>query len=219
MMSLSPNDNFLKSLNRVLILCAHTDDEAGCAGAIIRLVNAGVEVRYVALSRCEESVPKHYPEDVLEKECRECTKLLGIKQNMVEVWNYPVRNFPDHRQDILERFISLNREYEPDMVLLPSSFDMHQDHSVVFKEGFRAFKYSSTLGFEQPQNLVSFSNNAFITLTEEQVNQKIHALSSYESQAFRVYSSPDFVRGLAKVRGVQCNAVYAEAFEVIRLVM
>ena len=209
----------LEGLERALILCAHTDDEAGCAGTICRLIEAGVEVRYVALSRCEESVPEPYPKDILEQECRACTRALGIREDNVEVWGYPVRYFPDHRQAILERFVRLSREYKPDLVLLSSSFDTHQDHSTVFKEGFRAFKFSSVMGYEQPQNLVSFENTAFVRLTEQHIDRKLSALTSYESQAFRTYSSPDFVRGLARVRGVQCNAAYAEAFEVIRLVV
>jgi len=214
-----PNDNLLKGMKRVLVLCPHTDDEFGCSGTIYRLTRVGAEVKYIALSRCEASVPEPYPKDILEKECRNCTRLLGIRANNVEVWDYPVRYFPEHRQEILERFVRLGREYAPDTVLLPSSFDTHQDHSTVFQEGFRAFKYSSMLGYELPQNLISFANTAFVTLTEEYINHKICALSSYESQAFRSYSSPDFIRGLARVRGVQCNAMYAEAFEVIRLVI
>ena len=209
----------LASLNRVLVLCAHTDDEFGCAGTIYRLVQARIEIRYVALSRCEASVPEPYPRDILETECRNCTRRLGISEDGVEVWEYPVRYFPDHRQDILERFVRLNHEYKPDAVFLPSSFDTHQDHSTVSQEGFRAFKFASIIGYELPQNLNSFDNTAFVRLSEECIGQKIYALSSYESQAFRPYSSPDYIRALARVRGVQCNSMYAEAFEVIRLVI
>ena len=213
------NQSLLKTIERVLVLCAHPDDEFGCAGTICRLVRANVEVRYIALSSCKASVPKPYPEDILVRECRNCTRLLGIRSDNVEVCNFPVRHFPEYRQDVLEHFVRLNREYAPNVVLLPSSFDIHQDHSTVFKEGFRAFKYSSILGYELPQNLNSFVNSAFVTISEECLKQKIKALSSYESQASRSYSSPDYVRGLARVRGVQCDAMYAEAFEVIRLVI
>jgi len=212
-------NSLLVSQSRVLVLCPHTDDEFGCAGTIYQMVQARLQVRYVALSRCETSVPESYPKDILEKECRNCTKLLGITPDKVEIWGYPVRCFPEHRQDILERFVRINREYAPSIVLLPCSLDIHQDHHTVYAEGFRAFKYSSILGYELPQNLLSFTNTCFVRLTEDSINRKVLALSSYESQSSKRYSSPDFIKGLAKVRGVQCNASYAEAFEVMRLVI
>lgn len=209
----------LQAFQRVLVLCAHTDDELGCAGLIMRLVEAGCYVRYVALSRCEESVPSPYPKDILEKECRECTAELGIEPEMVDIWNYRVRHFPSVRQEILEDFVKLNHEFRPDLVLLPSSFDTHQDHAVVAAEGFRAFKSCSIFGYELAQNLITFSNTAFVALTDRLMEKKNAALSLYKSQAFRNYTSDDFIRSLARVRGGQANVVYAEAYEVIRLII
>lgn len=206
-------------VRRALILCAHTDDEFGCAGTIARLLDNGTEVHYLALSRCEESVPPGFPEDVLETECRACTASLGIDPAAVTVARYRVRHFPAHRQEILEQLVEARRRLAPDLVLLPSSFDTHQDHKTVFEEGFRAFKHSTVLGYELPQNLISFQHSAFIALTEEMVERKVAALDCYASQAFRPYSAGEFIRGLARVRGVQANTLYAEAFEVVRLVV
>lgn len=211
--------NLLSNIHQALILCAHTDDEQGCAGLIIRLLQQNANVIYIALSRCEESVPEAYPEDTLELECRESTLRLGINPNNVLIWRFPVRHFPAHRQEVLEEFVRLNHDHNPDLVLLPSSYDNHQDHVTVFQEGFRAFKHSSILGYELPQNLIAFSNTAFVKLSDEILNQKIHALESYKSQTFRNYTSAEFIRSLAKVRGTQCNAEYAEAYEVIRIII
>jgi N-acetylglucosamine malate deacetylase 1 len=209
----------LAMFRRVLVLCAHTDDEFGCAGTVGRLVDAGAAIRYVALSRCEESVPPGFASDVLEHECRACVRKLGVDPSCTEVLRFPVRHFPAVRQDVLETLVRLNREYLPDLVLLPSSFDTHQDHATLFQEGFRAFKHATLLGYELPQNLISFDNSAFVELTESDLERKIGALSSYESQSFRPYSTREFIFGLAKVRGVQCNTAYAEAFEAIRLIL
>ncbi len=209
----------LFNIDRALVLCPHTDDEFGCAGTITHLVNNGIEVHYVAFSRCEESVPPGFEKDVLEKECRESARLMGIKAENVQVLDYRVRRFPSHRQEILEDLVKLNRAIKPELVLLPSSHDTHQDHAVIYAEGFRAFKFSSLLGYELPQNTISFENSAFVSLDEELVQRKIEVLSAYKSQANRPYASDEFIRGLAKVRGVQCGASYAEAFEVVRLVL
>lgn len=210
---------FLGTPARVLVVCAHTDDEFGCAGTVVRLVAAGSEVRYLALSRCEESLPSGLLPETLEVECRQCTTELGLHPKAVEVGRFPVRHFPRDRQQILEQLYRINLEYQPELVLLPSSFDIHQDHHTVYAEGLRAFKHSTLLGYELPQNLVSFNNSAFVALTEQDVDRKVSALSRYKSQMFRSYSQEDFIRSLARVRGVQCGAEFAEAFELVRLVV
>jgi LmbE family N-acetylglucosaminyl deacetylase len=211
--------NLLAGFDRALVIGAHTDDEFGAAGSIVRLIEAGCEVHYLALSRCEESVPPPYPPDTLERECREATAQLGIEPAKTTVMGYRVRHLPASRQEILEDFVRLNREIRPNLVFVPSSFDTHQDHAVVYEEGFRAFKQSTVLGYELPQNLTSFDNSAFVELSEEHMGQKVAALGAYKSQAFRPYAAPDFIRGLGRVRGVQANCQYAEAFEVVRLMI
>jgi len=209
----------LLSAKRALVLCPHTDDEFGCAGTIIRLLQSKTETHYIALSKCEESVPDGYPLDILEHECIACTKAMGIREDHVDIWDYPVRHFPAYRQEILERFVKLKNNFKPDLVLLPASSDTHQDHHTIYMEGFRAFKNASILGYELPQNLRSFENTAFIRLTQADIDLKVACLSLYQSQMFRSCSQPDFIRSLAMVRGVQCGAQYAEAFELIRLII
>ena len=56
-------DSMLNGVQRALVLCAHTDDEFGCAGTMVRLTEIGAQVRYLALSRCEESVPAGFARD------------------------------------------------------------------------------------------------------------------------------------------------------------
>lgn len=209
----------LNGIARVLVLCAHTDDEFGCAGTMVRLTEIGIQVRYLALSRCEESVPAGLAADVLEHECRACVQAIGVATDAIEVGDFPVRHFPDHRQAILERFYQLNQHYQPDVVFLPSSFDSHQDHATVYAEGFRAFKRSTLLGYELPQNVTAFENSAFVCLEQTHLAKKIAALSCYQSQGFRSYAAPEYIEGLARVRGVQCGSLFAEAFEAIRVII
>ena len=209
----------IESVRRCLVLCAHTDDEFGCAGTIARLVDADTEVRYLALSTCEKSVPEGFPRDVLSRECREATARLGIPPEHVELGPFEVREFPRDRQAILERLVEIRREFAPDLVLLPSSTDWHQDHATAHREGVRAFKHATLLGYELPQNEAAFRAAAFVALEEAHLEAKVHAMSAYESQGFRPYASAEFVRSLARVRGVQAGSTYAEAFEPVRLVI
>ena len=209
----------ISHFRRALVLCAHTDDEFGCAGTVLRLTQAGADVRYLALSDCAASVPPGYPRDALRHECAACTAALGVAPEHVEIGPFEVRHFPRDRQAILERLVALQRSFRPDLVLLPASSDTHQDHEVVAREGFRAFKHATVLGYELPQNLVAFHHSAFVALDEATMAAKVAALAHYASQGFRPYSTEAFLRGLGVVRGVQAGAPFAEAFEVVRLLL
>ena len=203
-----------------LVLAPHTDDgEFGAGATIARLVEEGWEVHYAAFSRCERSVPAGFPPDVLEAEMRRATAALGIAPPRARVLRYEVREFPAARQGILEDLIALRRELGPSLVLLPCAQDVHQDHATLHQEGVRAFKDRSLLGYELPWNNLSFRPTLLWEIAERHLAAKLRALACYESQAGRPYADPEFLRGLARLRGVQLGAGWAEAFEVIRWTM
>ena len=145
--------------------------------------------------------------------------MLGILKEDCIVLDFEVRRFPEFRQKILDKMLDLGRSYNPDIVLLPSVNDTHQDHRTIATEGFRAFKRTTMLGYEVPWNNLEFRTNCFVGLTERELELKIEALDKYESQKHRNYASADFVRSLAITRGVQIGKKYAESFEVIRWVL
>ena len=205
---------------RILVLAPHTDDgEFGCGGSIARFASEGHEVHYVAFSAAEKSVPIEYPSDVLRTEVVNATAVLRIPKPNLQVLNFDVRDFPAHRQEILEVMVKLQANIKPDMVLLPSTYDVHQDHETVSKEGFRAFKRTTLLGYDLPWNTLNFATNMFIHLKQEHIDLKLAALAQYKSQAGRPYATKAFIEGLARMRGVQTGTEYAESFECIRWVI
>jgi LmbE family N-acetylglucosaminyl deacetylase len=205
--------------SRTLVLGAHTDDEFGCAGLIARLVETGTEVHFACFSACEESVPEGFDSDVLKREVLDAIEVLGIPRERFHLYDFRVRHFPANRQAILEELVVLKRQIEPDLVLLPSSSDIHQDHAVVAAEGIRAFKHATILGYELPMNTISFQHACFVRLEPRHLEVKIRHAAAYVSQQHRPYMSAGFLAGLATVRGVQMNAPAAEAFEVVRMVV
>jgi len=200
----------------ILFLSPHTDDiEFGCGGTLARFVKRDIEVMVVAFSKCQESIPEGLPKNTLVKEFESSMRHFGIDE--WDIYNFPVRNFPDHRQAILNEIVNIQRNYEPDIVFLPSRNDTHQDHEVICQEGCRAFKDSSILGYEAPRNNNLFPTDIFIPLSERDLEKKHDAILQYESQsAIRTYTDLEYIKGLARVRGVQANQQYAEAFECIR---
>lgn len=205
--------------SRALVLAAHTDDEFGCAGLVARLVETGTEVHFAVFSACEESVPEGWDRDVLKREVVDAVAVLGIPAERFHLYDYRVRHFPANRQPILEHLVQLRREIEPDLVLLPSSADIHQDHAVISAEGVRAFKHATILGYELPMNTISFRHACFVRLEPRHLDIKVRHAAAYVSQQDRPYMNASFITGLAAVRGVQMNAPAAEAYEVIRMVV
>jgi N-acetylglucosamine malate deacetylase 1 len=199
---------------RALVLAPHTDDgEFGCGGTIARLVEEGREVVYVAFSAAEKSAPKETP-NILRDEVRQATAALGIQR--LDVLNFEVRDFPEHRQRILDEAIRLRDELRPDVVFLPSKHDIHQDHATVHDEGLRAFKGTTMLGYEVPWNNLVFETTAFVRLEDRHVDRKIAALACYRSQAGRPYANEESLRAQLRLRGTQAGCRWAETFQVVR---
>ncbi len=206
--------------NKILVLSPHTDDgELGCGGSIAKFIKEGKEVYYVAFSTAEESVPAGYQKNVLEKEVKAATKALGIPPSNLIVYKFQVRKLNYVRQEILDELVKIKKKINPDMVFLPSTNDLHQDHYTVREEGLRAFKQITVFGYELCWNNITFHTQAFIKLNKKNVDTNIKALKAYKSQSHRAYTKQEFVSGLAIVRGTQIGAKYAETFEVLRWVM
>ena len=210
----------LSKFKNVYVLSPHTDDgELGAGGLITRLIESGANVFYFAFSTAEKSVPKEFEKNVLKKEVINATAKLGIKKENVIIYNYEVRKLNYARQEILEDLIKHRNELKPDLVLMPSLGDIHQDHSTIAQEGLRAFKNTTILGYELIWNNLTFNTTSFVTLEKKHVQSKCNALKEYKSQGKRNYMSEEFIYSLARTRGVQIGSEYAESFEVIRWVI
>jgi LmbE family N-acetylglucosaminyl deacetylase len=189
------------------------------AGSDNETTEEDVNVYYAAFSTAEESVPEGFEKDILKKEVCQATKRLGIREENLFIFNYEVRKLSYVRQAILEELIEIRKNLSPDLILMPSLKDIHQDHVTVAQEGLRAFKTSTILGYELIWNNLTFNTTSFVILQKHHIRSKANALKEYRSQEGRDYMSEDFIFALAKARGVQIGVEYAESFEVIRWVL
>jgi N-acetylglucosamine malate deacetylase 1 len=204
-------------IKKVLIIAPHPDDaEFGLGGTISKLIADGKEVHLAVLSTCEKSTPIGFTKGVIIDEMYASSQLLGIKSEHIHTYDFEVRDFPAFRQNILETFIKLRDQLKPDLVFVPCSSDIHQDHITVHQEGLRAFKYTCLLGYEMPWNNFGFTSFVYVKLSQEHLAKKMAALDIYESQKQRSYNNVNFVTALAQVRGGQIQQEYAESFELIR---
>ena len=168
---------------------------------------------WVVFSSAEDSVPDGVPKNTLKLEFLEVVKYLKLGSEQFHINDLRVRNFDKVRQNILDKLVNIKKTFKPDLVIGPSLNDFHQDHQVVANEMVRAFKTTaSIISYELPWNHIIFSTQLFIKLNDKEIMTKWEMLKKYKSQISlgRSYFSKDYIRSIAKVRGLQCNAKYAE---------
>ncbi len=205
----------IETFRRVLVLSPHPDDaELGAAGTIARLSLAGADVRIVRFSKCAASLGEADSKRLVD-EGGESALVLGASW---EMFDFPVRQFATCRQEILDQLIRERGEFAPDLVMVHATGDIHQDHEVVRAECLRAFRGITVVGYELPWSNQLFVPTLHVKLSEACVDRKCAAIACYATQKHRPYLNEDVTRGLLRVRGLQCGATYAEAFEVLRAV-
>jgi LmbE family N-acetylglucosaminyl deacetylase len=193
----------------ILLISSHTDDwELGCGGTVTRLVAEGNRATSLTFSYTNKAI--------LKDESKSAMEIMGVTDYVI--LDYETRNFLKYRQDILQVLYDYNKNNNFDLVMVPARYDLHQDHQVVTQEAMRAFRGCTMLGYELPWNNIELKTNYFVRLQPSQVDKKIAAIRCYDSQREKRYFNEEFLRGLLKVRGIQIQAQYAEAFETIRIV-
>jgi LmbE family N-acetylglucosaminyl deacetylase len=189
---------------KIALLAAHPDDiEFGMGATVSKLLRQGHDVRVYCFSHCG-----------IRDEFERSMKLMGIKH--AEMFQVEVRTFPNKRQGILQRMIDKRNDFMPDVVYLPSSHDMHQDHEVIYKEGIRAFKHSTIYGYSFSWNNLNEDLRHFEIVERKDVDNKQKAINCYQSQQHRYYHSTDYILSELKVNGRIINQKFAEKFELIR---
>lgn len=198
------------SFDSILVLGAHPDDEIGCIGSLVRFVREGAKVKLITFSQCQDL---NGPELIDEWTFANAT--YGFELSILDL---PNRRLPEYRATIISR-LDLEKG-KHDLVLCPSTNDVHQDHSTVVLEARRVFKNTTILGYELPLNHLNGTHNqVYVRLIQADVEAKVRHARHYASQRDEVYMASDYLIGLARVRGVQAETEYAEAFEVIRWVL
>lgn len=206
--------------SRALFIAPHTDDvELGCGATLARCVDECETVDVVVFSTAVESLPEGSSPDRLRVEFLKAMEEYAIPADRVHVFDFQVRRLNYSRQEVLEELVRLRKKLDPTIIFTPSGGDVHQDHQVVHNESLRAFKSVTMLGYELPWNHFHFETRVFVKVTEEHLETKLRALRAYESQMEknRGYFDAEFIKGLARVRGIQQGVPYSEAFELITL--
>jgi LmbE family N-acetylglucosaminyl deacetylase len=199
---------------KVLFLGAHPDDiEIGC-GALIHHIVEQTEILCVTLSDNQKNPDLKN----VKGEHLKSMKVLGVPDEKIVFGPFTTRVFPDARQEILEYFLKLRRDFEPDLIFVHSKQDVHQDHLTMTDEALRAFRGITVLGFDVVRSSYGFFPHFLVEVTEEDVKKKIEALSEYETYRDRYYFNSELTRSIMVRHGALAEIPFAEGFDILRIV-
>jgi LmbE family N-acetylglucosaminyl deacetylase len=110
--------------------------------------------------------------------------------------------------------------FQPDLVIAPSRHDAHQDHRVIAEIVPTVFRDHLYLGYEIPKwdgDLTTPS--MYFALSARTARRKVELLHAcFPSQRDRDWWDDEVFLGLARLRGMECRAPYAEAFQCAKSV-
>ncbi|MEU9519565.1 PIG-L family deacetylase [Streptomyces sp. NPDC048224] len=202
--------------DRVVAVGAHCDDIAiGAGGTLLTVCRARPGVRVDALVLSGGGGEREQEErDALTAFCP------GADLR-VTVLKLPDGRMPAHWEEAKSAVEELRGRTEPDLVLSPRTDDAHQDHRGLAKLMTTAFRDHLVLRYE----IVKWDGDlgrpsAYQPLTPEVAEEKVRLLQEhYPSQRHRPWYDREAFLGLARIRGIECHARYAEAFDVAKLTL
>ncbi|MBI1854540.1 MAG: PIG-L family deacetylase [Chloroflexi bacterium] len=161
-----------------------------------------------------------HPDDLkdVKDEHYKSMAVLGVPKENILLGPFTTRVFPDSRQEILEYFLKLRGDFNPDLIFTHSRQDVHQDHNTMTDEALRAFRGITVLGFDVVRSSHGFFPHFLAEVTEEDVNAKIEALSRYETYRDKYYFNGELTRSIMVRHGALAECPFAEGFDILRIV-
>jgi LmbE family N-acetylglucosaminyl deacetylase len=200
----------------VLAVGAHPDDiEIGAGGTLLELARSrpDVHVDVLVLTGTAQRA---------EEAHKSATAFLGGVAHTVRVHDLPDGRLPaawGPAKELLEAAAA--GQPRPDLILGPSRDDSHQDHRTVAELLPTVFRGVLTLGYEIGKwdgDLVR--RPVYVPLPDAIANRKADLLlEHFPSQHNRAWYDREIFLGLARLRGVECQSRYAEAFACSKIIL
>jgi LmbE family N-acetylglucosaminyl deacetylase len=199
----------------VLAIGAHPDDiEIGAGGTLLTLAESrpGFSLRYVLLT----GTPAR------QAEARAASRAFAPGANLAcSLHDLPEGRLPSawgQAKDILE---AEARSCAPDVILAPGPGDAHQDHATIGAIVPTVFRDALYLAYEIPKWDGDLGRpSVYVPLSAETARRKAELLNkSFPSQLHRDWWDDEVFLGLARLRGMECRAPYAEAFSCAKSII
>lgn len=218
---------------RVLVIAAHSDDEAlGCGGTLARHAREKDDVYALFMTDGVGARGDTKGAKARADAAHKAAKALGIKDIMMG-------SFPDNAMDcvplleIVQFVESAIRDIKPHVIYTHHAGDLNIDHVLTSRavltacrplpgskvEAIYGFEVLSSTEWAGPAAANAFCPAHFVNI-EEDYAAKVKALKAYqmEMRTFPHPRSPQVVEALAVLRGSQAGVKRAEAFTVLRTI-
>ena len=197
----------------VLAIGAHPDDiEIGAGGLLLALAQGRPNVRYVVLTGTADR----------QQEARSAAhSFLPDADLAIDLFDLPEGRLPTVWADVKEILEGIARSCSPDVIIAPSSHDAHQDHRTVAEIVPTVFRDQLYLAYEIPKWDGDIGRpSVYVPLSAETASRKVELLHKcFPSQRSRDWWDDEVFLGLARLRGMECRAPYAEAFTCTKSVI
>jgi LmbE family N-acetylglucosaminyl deacetylase len=192
----------------VLAIGAHPDDiELGAGGTLLTIASSqpGLRVHYVVLTGSAERQ--------LEAR-RAADAFLPAADVTVRLFDLPESRLPAAWGLVKNALEEIAGESVADLVFAPNPADAHQDHRTIAELVPTVFRDQLTLGYEIPKWDGDLGRpSTYFPLSAETARKKVELLHKcFPSQRHRDWWGDEVFLGLARLRGMECRAPYAEAF-------
>lgn len=190
----------------ILAIGAHPDDiEIGAGGLLLGLARSNPRVHYLVLTG---TVAR-------QQEARTAASEFFVGADLsVDLRDLPEGRLPAVWVDVKNLLEDVARSFVPDLVVSPSAIDAHQDHRTIGELVSTVFRDQLHLAYEIPKWDGDLGRpTVYHPMTEDEGRRKVELLHKcYPSQRVRDWWDDEVFLGLARIRGIECRARYAEAF-------
>jgi LmbE family N-acetylglucosaminyl deacetylase len=197
----------------VLAIGAHPDDiEIGAGGLLLGLAESELEARYVVLTGTAER----------QHEARNAAHSFMPQAGLtIDLFDLPESRLPSAWGSVKDILEDVARSCSPDLVIGPSSDDAHQDHRVIGELITTVFRDQLYLAYEIPKWDGDIGRpSVYVPLPASTAQHKVELLHKcFPSQRDRDWWDDEVFLGLARLRGMECRARYAEAFRCAKSVI
>lgn len=215
---------------KIVAIGAHLDDiEIACGGTLAKAIDKGHRVKMIVLSK---SAYTHYDgqmrrdERTAIKEGKKAAAVLGVKD--IELYDFPAKDIPNDSQ-VVELLNSRLDDYRPDFIITHWPFDTHKSHQNTGLATLAAGRYYNSILMFEPfppggRSYIAFRPQLYVDISKY-LEIKLKALKAHTSEYIKYGGQKwlEAVKARARFRGfdlisqANCDARYAESFEIVRL--
>jgi LmbE family N-acetylglucosaminyl deacetylase len=197
----------------LLAIGAHPDDiEIGAGGLLLGLAESELDARYVVLTGTPD---RHH-------EARNAAHSFMPGADLtIDFFDLPESRLPAAWDSVKQIMEDIARSCSPDIIIGPSSNDAHQDHRTIGELIPTVFRDQFYLAYEIPKWDGDISRpSVYVPLSDGTARHKLELLHKcFPSQRNRDWWDDEVFLGIARLRGMECRARYAEAFRCAKSVI